>query len=394
MSALNSSTDIPPSPNTVSVSIINTTSELKGVPAAEFFGPTIAGHQWMAVPVFSFLIQHPSPNAPTQNLLFDLGIRKDWKNLSPVVVDAINAIKWVPGTRKSVSEVLQDGRVDASSIDAVICSHYHFDHIGDPSLFGTKTALVVGPGFRENLVPGYPSNPNSPILESDYTGRELIELDFEDHSRWKVVAVGPFRGIDYFRDGSLYLLDSPGHAIGHISALARVTSTTKSSGTDPDSFVLMAGDAFHYAGELRPSPHVPLPATITPNPFEPLSPTGQHSTCPGNIFQSVLPGKDCCAAIYKPCGAWHHDSAEAERSIQNLQQLDAEPQVLIIAAHDESILDIVDFFPAKLDGFAERGWVSLTKWRFLKDFAQVVGRECQGVRRNDDWARPPSGRDV
>ncbi|KAK3349146.1 beta-lactamase-like protein [Lasiosphaeria hispida] len=394
MATLNIDPDMPLSSNTVSVSIIDTTAGIKGVPTGEFFGPTITGHQWLAVPVFSFLIQHSSPNAPTQNLLFDLGIRKDWKNLSPAVLAAIDAIKWTPGARKSVSEILQDGGVDASSIDAVICSHYHFDHIGDPSLFGAKTALVVGPGFRENLVPGYPSNPNSPILESDYTGRELVELDFEDNSKWKVVTIGPFRGIDYFRDGSFYLLDSPGHAIGHISALARVTSSIKSSGTDLDSFVLVAGDAFHYAGELRPSPHVPLPATITPNPFEPLSPSGQHSTCPGAIFQSVLPGMDCCAPIYKPCGPWHHDADEGERTIQNLQQLDAEPRVLILAAHDESLLDVLDFFPAKLDGFAERGWVGQTRWRFLKDFAQAVGRECQGVRRNSDWAPPPNGSDV
>jgi hypothetical protein len=48
------------------------------------------------------------------------------------------------------------------------CSHWHFDHIGDMSKFPNSVNNVVGPGFKENLLPGYPSNPDSALLESDY----------------------------------------------------------------------------------------------------------------------------------------------------------------------------------------------------------------------------------
>lgn len=48
-------------------------------------------------------------------------------------------------------------------------SHWHFDHIGDMSKFPPSVNIVVGPGFKENLLPGYPSNPESALLESDYT---------------------------------------------------------------------------------------------------------------------------------------------------------------------------------------------------------------------------------
>jgi hypothetical protein len=36
------------------------------------------------------------------------------------------------------------------------------------SKFPPSADIVVGPGFKENLLPGYPSNPESALLETDY----------------------------------------------------------------------------------------------------------------------------------------------------------------------------------------------------------------------------------
>ncbi|KAJ5880324.1 uncharacterized protein N7473_011377 [Penicillium subrubescens] len=60
----------------------------------------------------------------------------------------------------------------------------------------------------------------------------------------------------FFGDGSLYLLPTPGHAVGHMAALVRVTS-------GPDSFVLLDDDACDYCGELRPSPSRPNPMSAS-----------------------------------------------------------------------------------------------------------------------------------
>lgn len=37
------------------------------------------------------------------------------------------------------------------------------------SKFPASVNIVVGPGFKKNLLPGYPSNPESALLESDYS---------------------------------------------------------------------------------------------------------------------------------------------------------------------------------------------------------------------------------
>lgn len=47
-----------------------------------------------------------------------------------------------------------------------LTSHWHWDHTGDPSLFPTTTDLIVGPGFKDKFVPGYPTKPESGVDES------------------------------------------------------------------------------------------------------------------------------------------------------------------------------------------------------------------------------------
>ena len=51
--------------------------------------------------------------------------------------------------------------------DAIVWSHWHWDHIGDASKFPDSVDLVVGPGFKENLLPGWPENLGSPLLTKD-----------------------------------------------------------------------------------------------------------------------------------------------------------------------------------------------------------------------------------
>lgn len=82
------------------------------------------------------------------------------------------------------------------------------DHTGNPAGFPASTTLIVGPGFKETMLPGYPTDPSSHILEADYAGRDLRQLDFGEESH--NLTIGGFRAIDFFDDGSFYLLESPG----------------------------------------------------------------------------------------------------------------------------------------------------------------------------------------
>ena len=55
-------------------------------------------------------------------------------------------------------------------------------------------------------------------------------------------------------------------------------------------------------------------------------------------------------------------------------ETDADEKVLVVMAHDDSLLGVLDFLPGYLDGFVGTGWVEEGRWGFLKDFRGAVDR--------------------
>ncbi|KAI4216357.1 MAG: hypothetical protein LQ351_001367 [Letrouitia transgressa] len=188
--------------STVVVHIIDSTSRLQGIPTAIFMEPSIKGFEELRCPAYSFLIEHPDDG---RKLLFDLGVRKDWENLAPTIQKNISHWNAKVIVEKGVAEILEEGGVGPQEVEAIIWSHYHWDHTGDPSTFPPSTDLIVGPGFKKAMLPGWPANPDSPIRESDYEGRNLREIPFATD-----LQMGGCRAFDFFGDGSFYLLDTPG----------------------------------------------------------------------------------------------------------------------------------------------------------------------------------------
>ena len=72
------------------------------------------------------------------------------------------------------------------------------------------------------------------------------------------------------------------------------------------------------------------------------------------------------------------------RTINKLQDLDAHDDILVVLAHDETILGVVDLFPATANEFVRKGWVQKSRWRFLRDFALAVKWEGR-VDVGRDW---------
>ncbi|KAL3440877.1 Metallo-hydrolase/oxidoreductase [Aspergillus insuetus] len=351
---------VPHSTSTVRVRIIDTTSHI--IVPFDMGAPPIKGHETLDCPSYAFLIEHASG----RNLLYDLGVRKDPENLAPVVVEHIRRNGWHVSAESNVRDLLEQHGVDPKSIEAIIWSHWHYDHTGDPSTFDSFTALIVGPGCKNTFLPGYPSNEGSPILESDYAGRELRELDFTTDE----LHIGQFDAVDYFGDGSFYLLDAPGHTVGHICALARVA-------TSPPSFIFMGGDCCHHSGELRPSRYLPLPDSIDPNPLAGVNghtDAGTDIVCPGAIFEHLHRDGDRTKPFYGQArpGIPLCDPEVAEETIIKVQEADVDPHVLVVIAHDMYLRGVVDFFPESANDFVRKGWVGKCRWRFLKDFGGAI----------------------
>lgn len=68
-----------------------TSNQVLDVPASAFLTPNIPGTTYSDTPCLSFLIEHCDSHGVVTRLLFDLGIRKDWKNLPPKSKENANA---------------------------------------------------------------------------------------------------------------------------------------------------------------------------------------------------------------------------------------------------------------------------------------------------------------
>ena len=113
------------------------------------------------------------------------------------------------------------------------------------------------------------------------------------------IAVGPFRAFDYFQDGSIYLVDTPGHYPGHLAALVRV-------GTD--RFVLLAGDCCHNRQ---------------------------------------------CYTTKRLISPLNYEDLEASRdTVEKLKIMSREPNVVVILSHEAERLHEMPLFPKSLNVWA------------------------------------------
>ena len=193
-------------------------------------------------------------------------------------------------------------------------------------------------------------------------GRELREITFNEPG---TVQIGDFRAQDFFGDGSFFVLDTPGHAVGHVCGLARTT-------LNPDTFILMGGDLCHHGGEIRPSEYIPLPKEITPHPLT----KALHPPCPGATFEKIQRSRH--RSMDKPFfdPAMGLSIPESIRSIEKAQKADADDNVLFIYAHDASVRGVGDFFPQHANDWQKKGWREKIFWAFLEDFKVAIGEDC------------------
>ena len=324
--------------------------------------PEILGHDTLQCPAYSFLIEHPSG----RKLLYDLGTRKDWQSLPPMVLSLLKQHDLSIEVEKNVAEILQDHGVLVSggAIEALIWSHWHYDHIGDPSTFPSSTALIVGPGFKSAFLPGYPAGKDSAILESDYKGRELRELEFDP----SLPRIGGLEYFDYFGDGSFYVLNAPGHAVGHICGLARVT-LAGSHNSDKDTFIFMGGDSCHHGGEFRPTTYLPLPRSISLGGLT----RSALGVCPGSWLQEIHHHKRPDEPFYRVRKGFSYNDEDCEQTIMNMTAFDAADNVLVVIAHDPSLLEnSFPMFPAIANHWRQADFAQRLRWAFIKDFQQAV----------------------
>ncbi|KAK5168934.1 uncharacterized protein LTR77_006243 [Saxophila tyrrhenica] len=340
---------IPASKSCCKVEIIDTTTILT-VPDNFLVEPHIEGKDYLNLPDYAFLLT----SEKGEKVVFDLGTRHDWWNSVPSIAEMCE--KHVPGLRvdKDVTQVLEDGGVKLADLKSLILSHWHFDHNGNLSSLPTSVDLITGPGFKDAFLPGYPAKQESVFWEEDFRERNVIEAPFD-------MKIGKFDAWDYFSDGSLYVLNVPGHATAHVSALVRTT---------PDTFVFLGGDVCHFTGDIRPSEYINMPENI-PKEGEALLDKRFSRPCPCSIFMASHPSHSDSEPFYRCASgssSFYVDPPTAQNSIRTLIGFDANPNVCTLIAHDPAPLKVMPFFPnGTINDWKEKDFKRQMHWDFLNE---------------------------
>ena len=169
-----------------------------------------------------FLMQH----SDGRRILFDTGYNRQLRKtgLKGLVYRFFNPTR-ISADEEIASQLTHDG-VNPKTIDYVILSHLHPDHIGGISSFTGSTFIISEPmqqALRHprlsdllflQFIPDWFSSKTSVLSESDFKASPNF----------------PFKTHDLLQDGSILVCQLPGHTRGHNGVLINGT-------------ILLAGDA-------------------------------------------------------------------------------------------------------------------------------------------------------
>lgn len=163
-----------------------------------------------------YLVQHGS-----SYLLWDAGLSKEYLG-KPYIEGKADSMSLATTV---VAQLARIG-VEPAQITRLGISHYHLDHIGQAADFPQATLLI---GKNDFEVLGKPGHEARTRLLAPWLGKDAkVEKVSGDH--------------DVFGDGSVVMLDLPGHTPGHHGLLVRLPKR---------GAVLLSGDVVHLHENLE-----------------------------------------------------------------------------------------------------------------------------------------------
>ena len=189
-------------------------------------------------PIIAFLVEHPGAGA----ILIDTGLHPsvavDKKQNLGRLMATTTARSWEMEPDQAIPDQLRAMGKQASDVKLVVMTHLHLDHASGISQFPDATFVISRQEWDKANEPraitnGYVSSHFDHAF--DY---RLIDFDRRDVDSFASFG----RSVDLLGDGSVRVAFTPGHTMGHMSAVLRGQG---------DREVLVVGDAAYTRHALK-----------------------------------------------------------------------------------------------------------------------------------------------
>jgi N-acyl homoserine lactone hydrolase len=203
-------------------------------------GVRVPRDEWKEMPVVAFLVEHPTAGP----VLVDTGFHP------AAAVDAKQALGSMGGVlfkdlrmdaNQAVAAQLRERGVDPASVRTVLITHLHSDHASGIAEFPGATFVVSAKEWEAAST----ARQTDGYLRRQYDHAfDYRTLDFDGEDAASFATFG--RSFDIFGDGSVRMVFTPGHTLGHCSVVLRLESRE----------ALIVGDAAYTMRTIRES-HLP-----------------------------------------------------------------------------------------------------------------------------------------
>ncbi|KAE8375353.1 beta-lactamase-like protein [Aspergillus bertholletiae] len=182
---------------------------------------------------WAFYIYHAKQG---RRMLWDLGMSSNPDDFPPAIANGPLEETRAQAPYEPIEKQIERRiGVTADEIDTILLSHAHFDHCRPISQTFKDATVLFGPGTSEYCAPGHFMIPTSTWDGRYFDPKRATE-------RWGTVKgpwtrFGPFeRAMDFFGDGSFWVIQAPGHMPGNLCACARLAT---------GEWVMLASDCCH-----------------------------------------------------------------------------------------------------------------------------------------------------
>ena len=203
-------------------------------------GVRVPRDEWTQIPVAAFLVEHPTAGVILVDTGFHPAVAVDPKQGLGLTGVVFKDLRMDPG--QAVAAQLREHKVDPASVKAVVMTHLHNLQASGIAEFPAATFVLSAQEWEAasngRQTDGY-------IRRQFDHAFKYRTLDFEAAATDSFATFG--RSLDLFGDGSVRVVFTPGHTLGHCSVVLRLKGRE----------ALLTGDAAYTMRTINGS-HLPF----------------------------------------------------------------------------------------------------------------------------------------